>query len=168
MNSARGQADKLYAEKTVNQLRKLYGALLAKRKQEIEGNLSLQLKTIKARLDNIYELLSLWKKYTDMIYMPENQLKFVQLLEKMDIRPEEIAYKTRMKESDVANRLNMLFGKGQAVDDKQATDAAYETVNEGNTTDTTSGLDEESIVNRHENYERLKKQKEMYQGREVS
>jgi len=72
MNSARGQADKLYAEKTVNQLRKLYGALLAKRKQEIEGNLSLQLKTIKARLDNIYELLSLWKKYTDMIYMPEN------------------------------------------------------------------------------------------------
>ena len=86
----------------------------------------------------------------------------------MDIRPEEIAYKTRMKESDVANRLNMLFGKGQAVDDKQATDAAYETVNEGNTTDTTSGLDEESIVNRHENYERLKKQKEMYQGREVS
>ena len=71
MNSARGQADKNYAESAVGELRKLYGVLLAKRKLEIESNLSLQLKTIKARLDGIYELLMLWKKYTDIIYMPE-------------------------------------------------------------------------------------------------
>ena len=157
LNSARGQADKNYAESAVGELRKLYGVLLAKRKLEIESNLSLQLKTIKARLDGIYELLMLWKKYTDIIYMPEAQLNFVELLEKMDIRPDQMAYKNRMTESDIATRLNMLFGKGQGIDETEAASADYETVNEGSTTDTTSGLDEDTVRSRHIEHEKMEK-----------
>ena len=168
LNSARGQADKNYAESAVGELRKLYGVLLAKRKLEIESNLSLQLKTIKARLDGIYELLMLWKKYTDIIYMPEAQLNFVELLEKMDIRPEQMAYKNRMSESDIATRLNMLFGKGQGIDESEAASADYETVNEGSTTDTTSGLDEDTVRSRHTEHEKIEKVRQRHGAENMS
>ena len=81
----------------------------------MKENLTLQLKTIKTRLDNIYELLELWNQYTEVIYMPESQLNFINILEKIDMRPASVAYKTRMKEQDIAERLNMLFG----TDDKK-------------------------------------------------
>ena len=77
----------------------------------------------------------------------------MEILEKIDVRPDSVAYRNRMKEHDIATRLNMLFGKdGKGVDEEKAAEAGYETVNEGFTTDTTSGIDEETIVARHEDY----------------
>ena len=64
-------------------------------------NLTLQLKTVKTRLDNIYELLGLWNKYTEVIYMADAEIDFMQVLERLDVRPEGLAYKNRMKEADV-------------------------------------------------------------------
>ena len=145
----------------MDKLRELYAALLAKRKLEMKENLTLQLKTIKTRLDNIYELLELWNQYTEVIYMPESQLNFVEMLEKIDMRPDSVAYKSRMKEQDIAERLNMLFGSDdKKLDSQKAADIDYETVNEGNTTDTTSGIDEETLVRRHNEYTVIKEQKE--------
>ena len=162
VTSGEGAGDNTATARKLNKLRAYYGVLLAKRKKEINESLPLQLKTIKQRLDNIYELLSLWNRYTEVIYMPESEMNFILMMEKMDIRPQDVAYTTRLHDADVATRLNMLFGKDQELDETEAADADYETVNEGNTTDTTSGLDEDQIQSRHESFEFRKEHQEQY------
>jgi hypothetical protein len=86
----------------------------------------------------------------------------------MDIRPDQMAYKNRMTESDIATRLNMLFGKGQGIDETEAASADYETVNEGSTTDTTSGLDEDTVRSRHIEHEKMEKVRQMHGAENMS
>lgn len=109
----------------------------------------------------MYELLELWMHYTDIIYMPESQYTFMQMLDKVDLRPDNVTHKARMNEHDIQTRLNMLFGKdAKTPTDDQAADAAYTTVNEEETSDTTeSGLDEDGILRRHEEYKVVQQQK---------
>ena len=126
------------------------------------------MKTIKNKLDSMYELLILWRKYTEVIYLPEGQLNFMNLLEKLDLKPDEVAYKNRMRESDVANRLNMLFGEGSKIDETDAAEADYETVNEGSTSDTSSGIDEENLVKRHEKFEKDEATRVKYGGEGIT
>ena len=87
--------------------------------------------------------------------MPEYEANLMEAMSQVDARPEELAYGAKMEKADMEKRLNMLFGeKGRdgvedADRDEQDAEAVkedYETVNEGMTTDTTSGSDHESAV----------------------
>ena len=86
----------------------------------MKENLPSALKTIKKRIDNIYELLSLWNRYTYVIYMSDSEVNMMNMLDTLNIQPEELAYKNKMRESDVAKRLNMLFGQGGEINEDEA------------------------------------------------
>ena len=99
--------------------------------------------------------MNLWSQYVEIIYMPEYEANLMEAMSQVDARPEELAYGAKMEKADMEKRLNMLFGeKGRdgvedADRDEQDAEAVkedYETVNEGMTTDTTSGSDHESAV----------------------
>ena len=59
----------------ISELRSLYASLLRKREAKIRSDLSLRLRVMEERLHNIFEMLQLWTRYVDIIYMPETELK---------------------------------------------------------------------------------------------
>ena len=87
--------------------------LLAKRQQKIRSSLSLRLKTLQNRLDNIFELINLWNKYIEIIYMPEAELDMIEKITKSEGRPEELSYAHQQEELNVKKRIKMLFKPDQ-------------------------------------------------------
>ena len=90
----------------------------------------------------MFQLLSLWGQYVDVIYMPESEIHVLSAVEKMDARPDSSAYGLKAEESNIRSRLNTLFAPeveaAEVGEEKIGGDQAdYETVNEGMTTDTT-------------------------------
>jgi len=76
-------------------------------------------------------------------------------LQKMEGRLDEDSYVRMSERDDVSKRLKMLFKpeelaeqQASKLDQSEALEKAYETVNEDETTDTTSGLDDESLIKR--------------------
>ena len=74
--------------------------------------------------------------------MSEAETNLLEAISQMDARPQSLTLKNRGEQKNLENRLNMLFGedlesKGQ--NEQDALNEAYKTVNEGLTTDTTSG-----------------------------
>lgn len=122
-------------------------------------SLTLQLKTVKARLDNIYSLLELWNEYVKVIYMPESEITLMEILNRMKETPESQAYGNRVKDADTANKLNMLFGTDKGVQEDEAAAAEYETVNEAETSDSSSGIDEETVMKKHAAYESFEQER---------
>lgn len=87
--------------------------------------------------------------------MPEAEVHMIDQLSQMEGRDEDYSYAQTMERDDVTKRLKMLFKPededSQGNDDFDAAEAlneAYETVNEGETTDTTSGIDEDGLIER--------------------
>lgn len=154
-NSVKAQTNEAWKQNSLDQLKELYAILLAKREQKIKSSLSLRLKTLQKRLENIFELLNLWNQYVEVIYMPEAEVHMIDQLSQMEGRDEDYSYAQTMERDDVTKRLKMLFKPededSQGNDDFDAAEAlneAYETVNEGETTDTTSGIDEDGLIER--------------------
>ncbi len=129
--------------------------LLAKREQKIRSSLPLRLKTLQKRLENIFELLNLWNQYVDVIYMPEAEVHMIDQLSQMESRDDDYSYVNSMERQDVNKRLKMLFkpdeqsgDKATDIDEAGILNEEYETVNEGDTTDTTSGVDDDALLAR--------------------
>jgi len=86
--------------------------------------------------------------------MPEGEVHMIDELNSMEGRTEDQSYASRVENDDVAKRLKMLFkpedadSKDSDFDAAEAVKEAYETVNEGETTDTTSGIDDDSLMQR--------------------
>lgn len=86
--------------------------------------------------------------------MPEAEVHMIDELHSMEGRTEDQSYASRVENDDVAKRLKMLFkpedadSKDKDFDAAEAVNEAYETVNEGETTDTTSGIDDDSLMER--------------------
>ena len=85
--------------------------------------------------------------------MPEAEVFMVDQLSKMEGRMDDMSYVQRMEREDTEKRMNMLFRpedeqEAAKFDANEVLDEAYETVEEGLTTDTTSGLDEDSLTAR--------------------
>ena len=81
--------------------------------------------------------------------MSEAETNLLEAISQMDARPQSLTLKSRGEQKNLENRLNMLFGedlenKGQ--NEQDALNEAYKTVNEGLTTDTTSGDEFESSL----------------------
>ena len=103
----------------------------------------------------MFELLNLWSQYVEVVYMPEGQVHIMDQVAQMEGRMDDLSYVKLMERDNQEKRLKMLFkddddedGEGDKeadFDEDQAMKEAYETVNEGETTDTTSGLDGESL-----------------------
>ena len=76
----------------------------------------------------------------------------------MEGRQDDLSYVQLMEKDDTAKRMKMLFKPDEAegaaeeggYDATEALNDAYETVNEGETTDTTSGLDDDALFSRSE------------------
>lgn len=76
-------------------------------------------------------------------------------LSQMEGRDDEYSYVNTMERQDVNRRLKMLFkpdeqagDKGTDIDEAGILKEDYETVNEGDTTDTTSGVDDDALLSR--------------------
>ena len=87
--------------------------------------------------------------------MPESEVHMIDSLSKMEGRVDDLSYVQQMERNDVDKRLRMLFkpGENQSGKDFDAAEAlkeAYMTVNEDETTDTTSGIEDESLLTRKE------------------
>lgn len=88
----------------------------------------------------MFQLLSLWTQYVEVIYMPETEIHVLSAIEKLDARPEDAAYGVRAQETDVKKRISTLFADKSFMESDGEEDNLkedYETVNEGLTTDTT-------------------------------
>ncbi len=96
---------------------------------------------LQKRLEDMFQLLSLWTQYIEVIYMPESEIHVISAIEKMEARPEDTAYGVKAQESDVKHRIHTLFSdekrEGDEDDLEEQMKEDYETVNEGMTTDTT-------------------------------
>jgi hypothetical protein len=57
----------------------------------------------------MFQLLSLWTQYVEIIYMAESEIQVLSHVEKMDARPEDAAYGIRSQEQDIKKRINTLF-----------------------------------------------------------
>lgn len=104
-----GQEESQRCREGLNLLQKEYAKLL-KKQQVSSQDPSKKLKVLQKRLEDMFQLLSLWTQYVEVIYMPESELHVLSAVEKMDARPEDTAYGFRAEEKDVRTRLNTLFG----------------------------------------------------------
>ncbi len=66
-----GQSDSAACKEALTLLEREYARLIAKQRQESQGNATRKLKTLKKRLEDMFQLLSLWTQYVEVIYMPE-------------------------------------------------------------------------------------------------
>eukprot|EP00347_Sterkiella_histriomuscorum_P012490 403368376 len=105
-----------------------------------------KLKTMQKRLEDLFQLMSLWTQYVDVIYMPEIDINLLDAVNKTGARPDEASINFQNEERDLSHRMSVLFGKDedkiqrpqQSILNKRGDeDEAYETVNEGMTSDTT-------------------------------
>lgn len=55
-------------------------------------NPTFKLKTLQARLEDLFQLLSLWSAYVDIIYMPEADINMIDAVYKSGARPDELSF----------------------------------------------------------------------------
>ena len=82
----------------IHELRSLYATLLRKREAKIKSDITLRLRVMEERLHNIFEMLQLWTRYVDIIYMPETELKLAQTMARQDDQEAVETSYTREKE----------------------------------------------------------------------
>lgn len=85
----------------------------------------------------MFQLVSLWSQYVEIIYMPESEVHVMAAIEKIDARPEDMSYDFRTQDQETKSRISTLFAKDDTQAAVQRKEEDYETVNEGMTTDTT-------------------------------
>ena len=100
-SSVKAQASEEWKTKSLTQLRELYAILLSKREQKIRSNVSMRLKTLQKRLENIFELINLWNQYIQVIYMPEAEVNMIDQLKEMEGRPDDLSYVERAERDDL-------------------------------------------------------------------
>ena len=96
--------------------------------------------------------------------MPEGEIHMVDKINKMEGRSDDLSYVQRLDRNDSEKRLKMLFRpeeegrKGdEEIDAAEAIKDAYMTVNEGETTDTTSGFEDDLLLTRSKDADDKKK-----------
>ena len=57
----------------------------------------------------MFQLLSLWTQYIEVIYMPESEVQMMAAIQNMEARPEDAAYGFRSQEAEIKSRINTLF-----------------------------------------------------------
>lgn len=97
----KGKASEEWKTEAMSQLKELYAMLLAKRQQKIRSSLSLRLKTLQNRLNNIFELINLWNQYIEIIYMPESEVHMIDKLSQQEGRTEELSHASRQEKVDI-------------------------------------------------------------------
>ena len=96
------------------------------------------------KLENIFELINAWQQYIDVIYMTELDVKLLDAVqEDATFAVNRMGHQKKVQEQNVKEKLNLLFSKDKPIDEKESSQAAYETVDEGDTSDTTTTAWEE-------------------------
>ena len=109
------QASQSHKKKMIHELRSLYAALLRKREAKIKSDITLRLRVMEERLHNIFEMLQLWTRYVDIIYMPETELKLAQTMARQDDQEAvETSYTREKERSEQNKRLEFLFGESES------------------------------------------------------
>ena len=115
-----------------------YAKLMKRQRLQVEKDPSKKLRMLQKRLEDMFQLLSLWTQYVEVVYMPETEIHMLSAIQNMEARPEDAGYGFRTQENELKNRINTLFShKEDGADKHEAAEEDYETVNEGMTTDTT-------------------------------
>jgi hypothetical protein len=138
-----GSTDSQRCQEGLKLLEQEYARLLKRQRTQAEKDPSKKLKLLQKRLEDMFQLLSLWTQYVEVIYMPESEIHVLSAIQNMEARPEDAAYGLRTQEAEIKNRINTLFSHKEederigGADEEKPADEEYETVNEGMTTDTT-------------------------------
>lgn len=86
-----------------------YAKLLQLNQKSLEKDPSKKLKQLQTRLEDMFQLLSLWSQYVEVVYMPESEIHVIATLEKLDARPSDSAFGFRTQQADIKNRIKTLF-----------------------------------------------------------
>jgi len=114
-----------------------YAKLLQLNQKSLEKDPSKKLKQLQTRLEDMFQLLSLWSQYVEVVYMPESEIHVIATLEKLDARPSDSAFGFRTQQADIKNRIKTLFQQEEIDEEEHQLKEEYETVNEDLTSDTT-------------------------------
>lgn len=117
----------------LNELANEYAKLLTIRTRAQTGSLNQRLQATLQKLDDIFDLLVLWQKYVEVVYMPDSEAELYSVLNKQAIFPEEISFQEKAHNQDIQHRLKILFGKEKV---PKFDEMAEQSVNEAQTTDT--------------------------------
>jgi superfamily I DNA and/or RNA helicase len=116
-----------------------YADLIRIQNKRIMETPSIRLQNMQKKLENIFELINAWQQYIDVIYMTEIDVKLLDAVQDdASYAVNRMGHQKRVEEQNVKEKLNLLFGKDKIIDEKESSQAAYETVKEGETTDTTT------------------------------
>jgi hypothetical protein len=108
----------------------------------MKQNPSRKLGSMKKRLEDMFRLLDLWQQYVDIIYAPQANIDTLKKLKDQgrytvdggeSVIDQDLSYAAKLKEEDIKQRLNTLFGKEELDADKvdEDLDLAYRSVLEG-------------------------------------
>ena len=87
-----GDASSARCQEGLKMLEREYARLLRKQKEALLHEPGRKLKTLQKRLEDLFQLLSLWTQYVEIIYMPESEVHVLSAIEKLEARPEDTAY----------------------------------------------------------------------------
>ena len=69
-----------------------YAKLLKRQRQQVSKDPTKKLRLLQKRLEDMFQLLSLWTQYIEVVYMPESEIHVLSAVQKLDARPDETAY----------------------------------------------------------------------------
>ena len=84
-------------EEGLKLLEEEYAKLLQRQKLNNKDP-SKKLRVMQRRLEDMFQLLSLWTQYVEVIYMPESEIHILSALDKLNASPEEAALGHRTQE----------------------------------------------------------------------
>ena len=67
------------AKEGLGLLREQYAKLMMVQNERQSKNASVKLATMQKRLENMFELLSIWQQYVHIIYAPESEINAMQV-----------------------------------------------------------------------------------------
>lgn len=73
-------------------LEKEYARLLKRQRDVLAQEPGKKIRVLQKRLEDMFQLLSLWTQYVEVIYMPESEIHILNAIERMEARPEETSY----------------------------------------------------------------------------
>lgn len=119
-------AESSKAKDDIKELKELYAKLLRNQRLRFESNDSNTLKVMQKRLEDIFNMLSLWQRYVDVIYASESEITALKAMKDNGLYnadPDELNFAAKLEKETTDKKLAELFAPSNEGDlDKQFDD----------------------------------------------
>ena len=118
---ASGDRDSLGTRKTLNKLKVEYAKLLRSTKVRMQDP-SLKLKMLQKRLEDTFNLISIWTNYIDIIYMPDSEMQLMNMLMETGTNANESQFRRKLEDKEFQDRLKAIYGSDEKETEKKEKD----------------------------------------------